>query len=101
MNLKEIGDLLAKTGLPVAYRFFRKRQDPPFICYLSPGTDNFFADGKVYYPVNQVQIELYTEKKDLKAEESVEEALSSFCWNKTETFIESENCYQIMYEIEV
>ena len=34
MTQKELAQRLAATGLPVAYRAFRTRQAPPFICYL-------------------------------------------------------------------
>ena len=63
----------------------------------------FFADDKVYLPVNHVDISLYTALKSPETEARVEEALdrADIPWNKTETFIDSEHCYQIIYEIEV
>lgn len=51
--------------------------DPPFICYLLPGSDNFAADGKVYHKISRVNVELYTDKKDLNAEQKVEDALDA------------------------
>jgi len=41
-----------------------KSPDPPFICYLLPGSDNFSADGWVYFRISEVRIELYTDRKD-------------------------------------
>lgn len=64
-------------------------------------SNNFVADGAVYYPVLHIQIELYTQLKNPEAEDKVEKALSSLVWEKTETYIDSEACYQILYEIEV
>ena len=101
MGLDEIKKALDKTGYPVAYYAFKKHQEPPFICYLETGTNNFFADNEVYQKITQMQVELYTAYKDPIAEAKVENALSLFCWQKTETFIETENVYQIMYEFEV
>lgn len=101
MRLEEIKEMLKKTGLPVAYRAFRRRQEPPFLCYLTAGSNNFAADGTVYFKIMRVQVELYTKEKNLEAEERVENALSSVFWDKTETFIESEGIYQILYEFEV
>ena len=46
-------------------------------------------------------MELYTKQKDQSSEDKVENALSSFYWDKTEEYIDSERCYQILYEIEV
>lgn len=73
----------------------------PFICYMEAYSNNFAADGVTYLPVSHAQVELYTAIKDLEAEGKVETTLSSFVWEKTETYIETEKCYQILYEIEV
>ena len=50
MTLEELAGMLEKTGLPFAYDHFAEGEspDPPFICYLLPGSDNFSADGRVY-----------------------------------------------------
>lgn len=103
MTLEDVKKLLDSTGLPVTYYAWpeEKAPEPPYICYLVAYSNNFSADGTVYAPVNHLQIELYTEQKELQTEEKVENALSSLFWQKTETYIESEQCYQIMYEIEV
>ena len=50
MTLEELAGMLDKTGFPFAYDHFAEGEspDPPFICYLLPGSDNFSADGRVY-----------------------------------------------------
>lgn len=103
MTLTELTDLLKSTGIPVTYYAWPENQAPqlPFICYLTPGSNNFAADGMVYYPVTQVNVELYTKIKSPETEAKVEEALASIFWDKSETYIDSEKCYQIVYEIEV
>lgn len=103
INLKDFEKILSSSGFPVTYLSWPENRAPqmPYICYYVSGSDNFAADGIVYYPVNQIQVELYTELKDLEAEAALEIALASFYWNKTETYIDTENCYQIAYEIEV
>ena len=94
---------LETSGLPVAYKDFPEEEAPqlPYICYRFPYNNNFAADGQVYFAANHVQIELYTKHKDPETEEKVETALSSFFWEKTENYIDSERCYQIIYELEV
>lgn len=59
-----------------------------------------YADNKVYQKVNNIQIELYTNKKDLAAEERLEELLDAneITYEASETFIESENLFQRIYE---
>lgn len=102
-TLEKMKNILETTGLPVAYYAFPEGEAPPlpFICYLVSGSNNFIADGAVYHKIDRLQVELYTEVKDPAAEEAVEGVLASFVWEKTETYIDSEKCYQIMYEIEV
>lgn len=73
--------------------------EPPFICYLLPGSDNFSADGRVYYKINEVHIELYTDWKDLAVKQKVEDVLDEhgIYYNKSETWIESEKLYEVLY----
>lgn len=60
MTQKELAQRLAATGLPVAYRAFRTRQAPPFICYLYVYDSQFFADNEMYYSTGHYQVELYS-----------------------------------------
>lgn len=101
MSDEEIKKILETVGPPVAYRAFREPQKLPYICYLEAGTNNFAADGVVYHKQRKMHIELYTAYKNQEIENRMEEALSEFFWEKTETYIDSEKCYQITYEIEV
>ena len=75
--MEQIVKILEETGLPFAYDHFAEGEspDPPFICYLVPNSDNFAADGKVYYKINELHIELYTDCKDLSAEQKLEDVL--------------------------
>ena len=49
--MDKIISILNEIGLPYAYDHFSEGEspNPPFICYLLPGSDNFAADGRVYY----------------------------------------------------
>lgn len=103
MTLGELGALLKTTGLPVTYRAWPENEAPPlpFVCYMESGSNNFAADGVVYCSIKHMQVELYTKLKDPETEDKVEAALSSFFWEKSETYLSTEECYQILYEIEV
>ena len=61
--MNEIANIIKEMGVPFAYDHFAEGEspDPPFICYLIPGSDNFAADGVTYFKVNEVNIELYTD----------------------------------------
>lgn len=105
MTLTEMAALLRGLGLPLAYHHFAEGEapDPPFLVYLSPGSDNFAADGGVYFKATQIDIELYTDTKDPALEERLEELLDGvgLFYDKTESFIESERLYEVLYELEV
>lgn len=105
MTLTEIATLLRGLGLPLAYHHFAEGEapDPPFLVYLSPGSDNFAADGRVYFKATQIDIELYTDTKAPALEERLEELLdgAGLFYDKTESFIESERLYEVLYELEV
>ena len=102
IDLGKLKSALDSTGIPVAYHAFPEGNAPdlPFICYYCDETNNMYADNSVYYRIDGVTVELYTKNKDINAEGKVEQALSSFCWSKNEDYIDSEKCYQIMYEME-
>lgn len=101
MTQKKLADRLAGTGLPVAYRAFRTRQAPPYICYLYAYDTKFFADDTMYFSAGHYQVELYTNVKSPEMESLVEDALADLNWEKTEEYLASEKLYQILYEIEV
>lgn len=97
--------LLEETGIPFAYDHFAEGEspDPPFICYLLPQSDHFSADGKVYLKVSSVNIELYTDSKDLAVEQTLEAVLDThgIFYDKTEVWIESEKLYEVLYSFEM
>ena len=105
MTLEELAGMLEKAGFPFAYDHFAEGESPdrPFICYLLPQSDNFSADGKVYLKVSSVNIELYTDSKDLSVEQKLEAVLDThgIFYDKTEVWIESEKLYEVLYSFEM
>ena len=93
--------LLKSTGLPVAYHHFTSPPSPPYIVYLFAYSSNFGADNKVHSQADNYQVELYTKTKDPAVEALIEGLFDAndIYWEKTETFIESEGLYQVLYEI--
>ena len=63
MTHQEVLKTLDEMKLPYAYHHFVEGEspDPPFLVLLYPNSDNFAADGMVYFKVNRLNIELYTE----------------------------------------
>ena len=105
MTHQEVMTMLAEMSLPYAYDHFVEGEspDPPFLVFLYPGSNHFAADGKVYFKVNRLNIELYTDKKDVELEETVEVVLDrhGIFYGKSEVWIESENLYEVLYQMEV
>lgn len=103
--MEELLQILNETQIPFAYHHFAEGEspEPSFICYLLPGSNNFSADGKVYYKINKVHIELYTDLKDLAVEQQLEDVLDEhgIFYNKSETWIESEKLYEVLYTFEM
>lgn len=105
MTIEILVEMLQELKIPFAYDHFAEGEspEPPFICYLIPGSNNFAADGRVYFKLNEVRIEMYTDFKDLDLESRVEGVLDGheIFYNKSETWIQSEKLYEVMYSFEM
>ena len=105
MTIENLVEMLQELKIPFAYDHFAEGEspEPPFICYLIPRSDNFAADGRVYFKLNEVRIEMYTDFKDISLESRVEDVLDrhEIFYNKSETWIQSEKLYEVMYSFEM
>lgn len=100
--MKKLMKIINEIGLPFAYSHFAEGEspDPPFMVYLFPKNKHFGADGYVYHKNTEVDLELYTDKKDLKLEDKIEDILDreKIYYEKSEVWIESERLYEVLYE---
>ena len=108
MTLQELYTALKAIGYPVAYSHFLDTQQspapaPPFITYREAYSNDLIADNQNYVPVSNVQIELYTDRKDPAAEAAVQNKIKELGlpYSKTETYIEDERLFQVIYEIQL
>ena len=105
MTHNELMEMLEEAALPVAYDHYAEGEapDPPYILFLYPASRNFGADGRVYYKINQVDVELYTDLKDPDLENRLETVLDrhGLFYEKSEVWIESERLYEVLYSFEV
>ncbi len=103
--MEKLIELMEEIGLPYAYDHFAEGEspDPPFLVFLIPSRDNFAADGKVYYRIDAVHIELYADEKNPEKEMQVEAVLDKhgIFYGKTEYWIESEKLYEVLYQFEM
>nr|DAU09090.1 MAG TPA: tail completion protein [Caudoviricetes sp.] len=100
--MDELVKIIEEIGIPFAYDHFAEGESPapPFLCYLLPGSDNFAADGRVYYKMSEVRIELYTDFKDVALEEKVTAVLDNhgIFYEQSEVWIEEEKLYEVAFE---
>lgn len=99
-------DLLQKLetlNLPVTYGSFKKKVKPPFIIIQFAYSDDLIADSQNYQSIGNYQVELYTVIKHPPTEVLVQNKLKGLRlpYRKIETYIDSEELYQIIYEIKL
>lgn len=103
--MDDLLNIIKEINLPNAYHHFNENESPkpPFIIYLIPGANNFSADGIPYKKINEVNIEIYTDYKDIKLEEKVEAVIENhgFFYTKNEVWIESEKLYEVLYTFDM
>jgi len=101
MTYAEIAGVIRSIGIPFAYHHFPENtgQQPPFICYYYPNSNDLKADDINYQSINDLTIELYTDNKDFALEAQVEAVLKDygFVFSRDETYIESEKMYMVAY----
>ena len=104
MTYEQIAEMMEEMGLPFPYHPYAAGEspEPPFLLFLSPGENTFSADNLAYFSCKQLDIELYTDKKLPELEEQVEAVLAQheIYYTKTELFIDSEELYEVLYEMD-
>ena len=105
MTHEEVMQMLEELKIPYAYDHFAEGEspEPPFICFLFPGSENFSADNIVYAEFSNLSIELYTDEKDPELEDRLEAVFNSheLFWQKSEVWIETEKLYEVLYQMTV
>lgn len=105
MTYQEVATMVASIGIPYAYFSFPNNQAPqlPYCVYYYPNRDDMNADNTNYVKIETLVIEAYTEHKDFTLEETIESVLTQngINYDKSETFINQENMFQLYYESEV
>lgn len=104
----ELFTALKTLGMPVTYGEFKGTPEnpappPPFITYQFAYSGDLMADNQNCIGLDNFQVELYTVKKDPAREKLVQDKLKELLlpYGKTETWLDSENLRQIVYEIQL
>lgn len=104
MTKSEVKDMIALLQLPYAYHHFAEGEAPelPYVIFRYPKSNNFSADSCTYMKADDLDIELYTGKRDIAVELRIETLLDTYdlFYQKTESYIEEEGMYEVLYEME-
>lgn len=105
MTYDDIQTKLELTGLSVVYNFWEIGQVPalPYIVYTFPNNSDFNADNDNYVEIVGMEVELYTNTKDIQTEKAVEAVIRAQFgpFDKTSNWISSEHMQQTIYSMEV
>lgn len=105
MTYDDIVEMLEEANLPLAYDHFAEGEspDPPFLIFLFPGSDNMYADNRVFQKIDNLNIELYTDKKDPDTEARIEAILDDreLPYEKSEVWIAEERMYKVLYQTQM
>lgn len=102
--MQDLKTLLETLEIPIAYDHFNTPTTPPFIAYRRYGQSNYSADGIVYKKIDNYYITLCTEYKDLELEQQLETLLQNaeiFYNVESETYIDTEQMYEIIYNVNI
>lgn len=103
MTLIELANLLESLGYPLAYSHFKSVQEPPFICYLVISGDTFSADNTAIHEATYVDIELYTDKKNITIENQIKDLLkkNELPFSYVEIYIKEEGVFKCTFSAQL
>ena len=104
VDIKQLYSELVSLGMPVAYHHFNQAPASlPYIVYYAEGYESTYADSVNYQNVIQLRIELYSDSKNFEKENAIEDLLTNLelPYAKDETWIDEEQIWMIIYELEV
>lgn len=103
MNQIEVVSLLnSLEDLPSFYDHAPNGTRLPFLTIHVTQPDNFAADNQVYVENWHFRIDLYVKEKNPSLESQIKDLLNSagLFWNRTETYIPEQNCYEIEFDFD-
>ena len=105
MTYRQIAEMVSSIGLPYAYYQFPNNTElqPPFVCFLFDGSNDFAADNTNYQRIRQLVLELYTDNKDFTLEQTVENILNQngLVYSREETYLDSEKMNMVTFMTEI
>lgn len=97
MKREILEGILEELAVPYALMVHRSKPQLPFITYFFGGSNNFFAENRVYIEQHEIGIQIVSDKKEYDLERQLKEKLNEqmIPWeqmpdnydSKTQTFI--------------
>ena len=103
MTYMDLINEIKALGFSCTYGSFKSTPSIPFCTVNFAYNNDMIADNQNYQDVGQYQLELYTTTKHPPSEQLIENRLKELRlpYTKVETFLDSEDLYQIIYEIQL
>lgn len=105
MKSSMVENVLKKIGLPYVYYSWPEGAAPdlPYVVYYFPTGTTEAADNTVWHGSMTLNIELYTSQRSAVDEAKVEKALAFYDlpFDRSETYLNDEHMYEVLYEMEV
>lgn len=94
---------MESIGLPCVYHKWSKAPPLPYTVILHTDNGDMMADNHNYLEIGNYQLELYTAIKHPPTEKKVEQWLKDhrIPYDKTEVFLDSEDMFQVVYDIQL
>lgn len=103
MTQAELYQALNEIGLPLKYYEHEEEVTTPYLVYLFAYSNDFMADDVNYKSIDNFQVELYTDIKDLASEKKVEDKFKELglSYGKIEERLDTERLFQVVYTIQL
>jgi hypothetical protein len=106
MTHKEIYEALLETDLPVTFQFWESPDNIPplpYIVFTYPSNNDYMADDTNYVEITRLEVGLYTKRKSIAVERSVEAVLKQYFnpFFKTSDYVPADSMHETLYTMEV
>lgn len=103
MTYLDLIEEMETLGFPCTYGSYKSAPKLPYTVIQFYNDDDFKADNHNYLDIGDYQLEYYNSKKYPPDEKKIEDRLKELRlpYSKTEAFLDSEDLYQIVYEIQL
>lgn len=103
MTYLDIKKEMENLGFECTYGSFKTSPTPPFTTIQFAYGNDVIADNQNYKDIGNYQLELYTTTKHPPSEQLIENRLKELRlpYTKVETFLDSEDLYQVIYEFQI